>query len=69
MRAENLEGWPLWSGSEMFPVPAPADFAMGEVHAFDELPRWSGQYGLNRRSLLAYLIAEISLELDSRGAA
>lgn len=65
-----LVGWQHYSGDSDYPVPDP-DGKVDPSSAYLLGPdlKWKGNHGDLRMGLLAYLIAEIGLELDSRGAA
>ena len=69
----NAAKWPGYSGSPLFPVPAPDDWVMplaawggtreAAIFCDYKFPKWEGEYGRSRRLLLAFLLEQIAKEL------
>lgn len=54
-----MEDWPKRSKNYRFPVPSPNDWTCpikAFYQAFDGHKMWDGEYGDNRKELLAYLL-------------
>lgn len=65
--------WPEYSGSDVFPVPAPDDYVCGyetpecrAASAYWKLPLWSGEYGEARLRLAKFLLAAIEEQLANQ---
>ena len=64
-----MRAWPEnTSGSFAYPVPAPEGYSPPtsqvygineRIHAFDNLPKYTGEYGAARLRLLDFIIAEL----------
>ncbi|ASD52154.1 hypothetical protein KNT64_gp202 [Pseudomonas phage PspYZU05] len=59
--SDSFESWPEFTGSQLYPVPAPLSFKpcagmTSYSQAYSDLPHWTGEYGKSRLSLLEHAI-------------